>query len=60
MGLKPWEMLKATKPAFGDVRAPRHWYDVVRISSRVFVGVSKVFGASTGQLCFLEREKSVQ
>eukprot|EP00435_Cladocopium_sp_Y103_P051424 s692_g16.t1 len=25
MGLKPHEILKATKPAFGDVRAPRQW-----------------------------------
>ena len=25
MGLKPNEILKATKPAFGDVRAPRQW-----------------------------------
>ena len=27
MDLKPWELLKATKPAFGDVRAPRQWYE---------------------------------
>ena len=26
-GLKPWEILKATKPAFGDVRAPRQWHN---------------------------------
>ena len=26
MDLKPWQILKATKPAFGDVRAPRQWY----------------------------------
>ena len=25
MGLKPFQLLKATKPAFGDVRAPRQW-----------------------------------
>jgi hypothetical protein len=25
MGLKHYELLKATKPAFGDVRAPRQW-----------------------------------
>ena len=25
MGFKPHEILKATKPAFGDVRAPRQW-----------------------------------
>ena len=25
--LKPWELLKATKPAFGDVRAPRQWFE---------------------------------
>ena len=25
--LKPWEILKATKPAFGDVRAPKQWHD---------------------------------
>ena len=25
MGLKPFQILKATKPAFGDVRAPRQW-----------------------------------
>lgn len=25
--LKPWEVVKATKPAFGDVRAPRQWRD---------------------------------
>ena len=30
MGLKPWELLKATKPAFGDVRAPRQWYESAR------------------------------
>ena len=27
MDLKPWELLKGTKPAFGDVRAPRQWYE---------------------------------
>lgn len=27
MGLRPNEILKATKPAFGDVRAPRQWYE---------------------------------
>ena len=27
MDLKPWELVKATKPAFGDVRAPRQWYE---------------------------------
>lgn len=27
MGLKSYEILKATKPAFGDVRAPRQWFD---------------------------------
>ena len=27
MGLRPHEILKATKPAFGDVRAPRQWFD---------------------------------
>ena len=27
MGLKPHQILKAVKPAFGDVRAPRQWYD---------------------------------
>ena len=26
MGLKEYEILKATKPPFGDVRAPRQWY----------------------------------
>ena len=27
MGLKSHEILKATKPAFGDVRAPRQWHE---------------------------------
>ena len=27
MGLKEHEILKATKPAFGDVRAPRQWFE---------------------------------
>ena len=27
MGLKPDEVLRAVKPAFGDVRAPRQWND---------------------------------
>ena len=27
MGLQPHEILKATKPAFGDVRAPRQWFN---------------------------------
>ena len=27
MGLKEDEILKATKPAFGDVRAPRQWFE---------------------------------
>ena len=27
MGLRSHEILKATKPAFGDVRAPRQWFD---------------------------------
>ena len=27
MDLKPHELLKATKPAFGDVRAPRQWFE---------------------------------
>ena len=26
MGLRDHQVLKATKPAFGDVRAPRQWY----------------------------------
>ena len=30
MDLKSWELLKATKPAFGDVRAPRQWYESAR------------------------------
>lgn len=30
MGLKPWVLLKATKLAFGDVRAPRQWYESAR------------------------------
>ena len=25
IGLKPWEVMKATRPAFGDVRAPCQW-----------------------------------
>ena len=29
MGLKPHQILKATKPALGDVRAPRQWDSVV-------------------------------
>ena len=27
MGLRDHQVLKATKPAFGDVRAPRQWYE---------------------------------
>ena len=30
-GLKPWEILKVTKPAFGDVRAPRQWHNTTDI-----------------------------
>ena len=68
MGLKPHQILKATKPAFGDVRAPRQWYEtadgvvtcelyLIRhpLDRCVFIS-ARLAHAGDDEFCIFERE----
>ena len=55
MGLKPHQILKATKPAFGDVRAPRQWYQT---ADGVMIGNLKFYRHALDRCVFLSAREA--
>ena len=55
MGLLPHQILKATKPAFGDVRAPRQWYDT---ADGVVVGDLKFYRHALDRCVFMSAREA--